>query len=150
MTTSAMIASIGMPNPGNSGMLALPIAENARSGLKTVVSPPISRATPRTAVSDPSVTINGGSFPNAISPPLISPNPSPVSSAAGSPSQPHPSMNDASSAAIADAAKIDPTEISIPPVRMTNVIPAASTVLIAACWSTMPMFCDVKKRWSLK
>ena len=54
-----------------------------RSELKTVVSLPNSRAKPRTAVSDPSVTMNGGSFNAEINVPLSRPNPAPTSRAIG-------------------------------------------------------------------
>ena len=47
---------------------------------------------------------------------------------------------------MAEAARIEPTDRSMPPVRMTKVMPAASTVLIAACCATIEMFCGVKKR----
>ena len=40
-------------------------------------------AMPRTAVSEPNVTMNGGSFRSAMSAPLITPNPKPTASAAG-------------------------------------------------------------------
>jgi predicted ABC-type sugar transport system permease subunit len=48
--------------------------------------------------------------------------------------------------AIAEAARMEPTERSMPPVIMTKVMPAASTVLTAACCSTMPRFWPLKKR----
>ena len=53
---SAKIASQGTPK-----RLPLPMNSKGRSALNTVVSPPISRATPRTAVSEPRVTMKGGS-----------------------------------------------------------------------------------------
>jgi hypothetical protein len=58
-------------------------------------------------------------------------------------------MSEAISAAIAAVARIEPTERSMPPVRMTKVMPAASTVLIAACWATIETFWPVKKRPSV-
>ena len=51
-----MTTSQGTPSSGS-----LPMKANGRSGLKIVVSWPIRRARPRTAVSEPSVTMNGGS-----------------------------------------------------------------------------------------
>ena len=119
---------------------------NDRSGLNTVVSPPISRARPRTAVSEPKVTMNGGSPTNAISAPLRKPKNRPVISAAGTPSRPQPAISEQITAAMAEAARIEPTDRSMPPVRMTKVMPAASTVLIEACWATIEMFCGVKNR----
>ena len=65
------------------------------------------------------------------------------------PSRPQPGISEAISAAIAEAARIEPTDRSMPPVRMTKVMPAASTVLIEACWATIEMFCAVKKRPSV-
>ena len=73
-----------------------------------------------------------------------------MNSAAGTPSQPQPGISDAMSAAMAEAASTDPTDRSMPPVRMTKVMPAPSTVLIAACWATMEMFCPLKKRWPVR
>ena len=55
ITPTAMMASHGTPNSE-----PLPMNSNGRSELNTVVSPPSSRATPRTAVSDPNVTMKGG------------------------------------------------------------------------------------------
>ncbi len=49
-------------------------------------------------------------------------------------------------ATIAAKARIDPTERSMPEVRMTNVIPAASTTLIEACCMTMDRFCHDANR----
>ena len=136
-----MIASTGMP-----ARLALPMNANGRSGLNTVVSPPISRASPRTAVKEPSVTMNGGRPTKAIRAPLRKPKNRPVISAAGMPSSPQPAISEQITAAIADAARIEPTDRSMPPVRMTKVMPAASTVLIDACCATIEMFCGVKNR----
>ena len=46
---------------------------------------------------------------------------------------------------MADAARIEPTERSMPDVRMTNVMPAASTTLIEACCMTIDRFCHDAK-----
>src|SRR5947199_219645 len=97
-------------------------------GLNTVVSAPSSRARPRTAVSEPSVTMKGGRRRSAISAPLMTPKPSPVRTAAGSQSAPSSGSLDMVSPAIAAAARIEPTERSMPPVRMTKVMPAAVAV----------------------
>ena len=137
----AITASQGTPK-----MLPLPMPAKGRSGLKTVVSAPISRAMPRTAVSEPSVTMKGGRLTQAIKAPLRKPKNRPVSSAAGMPSSPQPGMSEAITPAIEAAARIEPTERSMPPVRMTKVMPAASTVLIEACWATIDMFWAVKNR----
>src|ERR1700751_2983408 len=45
---------------------------------------------------------------------------------------------------------MEPTDRSMPPVRMTNVMPAASTVLIEACAATMERFRRLMKRPSVK
>jgi hypothetical protein len=71
-------------------------------------------------------------------------------SAAGMPSRPQSGISEAIRPAMAEAARIEPTERSMPPVRMTKVMPAASTVLIEACWVTIEMFCAVKNRPSLR
>jgi len=55
----------------------------------------------------------------------------PVSTAAGSQSGPRSGNLETISPAIAAAARMEPTERSMPPVRMTKVMPAASTVLTA-------------------
>src|ERR1700722_6704638 len=111
----------------------LPINANGKFELNIVLSSPNSRASPRTAVMDPRVTMNGGSRMNAIMPPLIKPSTPPANSAATTPNMPQPGASDTISATIADAASTAPTERLMPPERITNVIPAASTVLIEAC-----------------
>src|SRR5262249_24926964 len=115
-------------------------------GLKTVVSAPSRRARPRTAVSEPSVTMKGGKRSNAIRLPLMTPKTSPVNTATGNQSDPRSGSLETISPPMAEAARMEPTERSMPPVRMTKVMPAASTVLTAACCSTMPRFWPVKKR----
>ena len=70
-TAMAMMTSQGITPKSDS----LPMNANDSCGLKIVVSCPISRAMPRTAVSEPSVTMNGGSLRREISAPLISPKP---------------------------------------------------------------------------
>ena len=69
-----------------------------RSGLKTVVSLPSSRARPRTAVSEPSVTMKGGRRRNAISAPLTSPKTEPGQQRRRDAEQPQPGICEASSA----------------------------------------------------
>ena len=65
---------------------------------------------------------------------------------AGSQSGPRSGTFETISPAIAAAARMEPTERSMPPVRMTKVMPAANTVLTAACCSTIPRFWPLKKR----
>ncbi|MNT13454.1 hypothetical protein D3C72_1484250 [compost metagenome] len=110
-----------------------------------MLSWPTSRASPRTAVRLPSVTMNGGSFMKAISAPLTSPNSNPHSSAAGTLSAASCGISETSIATTADTDRIDPTDRSMPPVRITNVMPAASTRLIDACWAMIDRFCRLAK-----
>ena len=53
-------------------------------------------------------------------------------------------MFDARSAVTAAAESTEPTDRSMPPVRMTKVMPAASTTLIDACCATIETFCRLK------
>ena len=77
----------------------LPMKAKGRSGLKIVVSLPISRAMPRTAVSEPSVTMKGGRSTNAISTPLIRPKTRPGQQCRrGCPAGPQPGISETSSA----------------------------------------------------
>jgi hypothetical protein len=41
---------------------------------------------------------------------------------------------------------MEPTDRSMPPVRMTKVMPAASTMLIDDCWVTINRLVSVRKR----
>ena len=75
-TASAITVSQEMSPMGVLKLLAIPAKD--RSELNTVVSLPNSRARPRTAVSEPSVTMKGGSFRAAISVPLMRPKPAPT------------------------------------------------------------------------
>jgi hypothetical protein len=59
-------------------------------------------------------------------------------------------MSETISATIAAAASTAPTERSMPPVRITKVMPAASTVLIEACWATIDRLFHIMKRPSLQ
>ena len=85
----ARLTSTTSTSHGTPSTSPLPMNANGRSGLNTVVSLPSSRAMPRTAVSVPSVTMNGGSFMKATIPPLIRPNRRPVSRPAKTPSMPN-------------------------------------------------------------
>ena len=68
--------------------------------------------------------------------------------AAGMPSMPQSGTSDTMIATIAEAARIEPTDRSMPPVRMTKVMPAASTMLIDACCVTIDRLVSVRKRRS--
>ena len=52
---------------------------------------------------------------------------------------------------MAEIARTEPTARSMPPVRMTKVMPAASTMLTEACWATIAMLVAVRNlpvaRW---
>ena len=147
MTMSATTESQGIERmPGTMVSEPLPMKAKGIDGLNTVVSAPKRRAKPRTAVSEPSVTIKGGSRKLAISAPLIRPKASPAATDTTIQSEANSGMSETISPAMAEAARIEPTERSMPPVRITKVMPAASTVLTEACCSTMPRFCPVKKR----
>ena len=67
-TAKAIQTSQGRPN-----RVPLPMKAKGSCGLNWVVSPPSRRAKPRTAVSDPRVTMKGGSFAKAMSTPLTRP-----------------------------------------------------------------------------
>lgn len=137
----AMMASQGTPNSE-----PLPMKSNGRSGLNTVVSLPSRRATPRMAVSEPSVTMKGGSFSQAMMAPLRKPQARPAAIAAGTPSMPRSGTSETMTAIMAEAARMEPTERSMPPVRMTKVMPAASTVLIDACCMTIDRLLTERNR----
>ena len=47
---------------------------------------------------------------------------------------------------MAETARIEPTDRSMPPVRITKVMPVASTVLIEASCATTGRFCCVRNR----
>ena len=85
----------------------------------------------------PRVTMKGGNLKPAIRAPLIAPHTRPPANPAGMPIRPQPGSFEAITATIAAKARIDPTERSMPEVRMTNVMPAARTTLIDACCITI-------------
>ena len=51
---------------------------------------------------------------------------------------------------MAATARMDPTDRSMPPVRMTKVMPVASTVLMEASWATTGRLAEVRKRPAAK
>ncbi len=89
--------------------------------------------------------MNGGSRMNAINTPLVSPSNRPKPIPAAIPSMPNCGESDASMATTADAAKIAPTDRSMPAVKITKVMPAARTMFTEACWVMIDRFCTVKK-----
>src|SRR5471032_1912223 len=139
-TATSMITSHVTPSTES-----LPINANGRSGLNTVLSSANNRARPRMAVSAPRVTINGGRRMKAISPPLTSPSNRPKPIPAAIPNMPNCGDIEACNATTADAARIAPTDKSMPAVRITKVMPAASTTFTEACWVMIDRFCTVRK-----
>ena len=63
------------------------------------------------------------------------------------PSRARPGTSETITAAMAEAASIAPTERSMPPVRITNVMPAASTMLIDACCATFIRLARTRINW---
>src|SRR5450830_184163 len=139
-TATAMTTSHGTPR-----IESLPIKANGRSGLNTVLSSASKRARPRMAVSAPRVTINGGKRMNAINPPLTRPSNRPKPIPAAIPNMPNCGDIEACNATTAEAARIAPTDRSMPAVRITKVMPAASTTLTEACCVMIDRFCTVRK-----
>src|SRR5690554_4340892 len=92
-----------------------------------------------------SVATNGGSLPFTTSTPFTAPSRSPRSSAAViPPAVPKPLV--ASPAAMAPVSAIsEPTERSIPPVRMTYVCPMATMAMIDVCTATFSRF-DIRRK----
>ena len=60
------------------------------------------------------------------------------------PTMPMSGHSEAITATMAEAARTEPTDRSMPPVRMTKVIPAASTMLIDACCMTIDRLFTVR------
>ena len=94
--------------------------------------------------------MNGGSPAKATSAPLNSPSTIPSISAAGMESIANSGISETTIAATAVVPRIEPTERSIPPVRMMKVIPAASTMLIDACRVIFSRLLSVKKFGAIK
>ena len=93
----------------------------------------------------PSVTMNGGRPPQLISAPLARPQAVPAASASvnatGSGCPPWSAVPRTTPA----SATIDPTERSMPPDRITNVIPTATIALMLVCSTTLTRFETVRK-----
>src|SRR3990172_9098960 len=124
-TSSVMIAGTGIPeaSPAPSHENAAPRSLIGRPSVYTSVSP---RAIVRVA----SVAMNGATLPYATAMPLTAPNPVPTASpASNATASGAPPFNTPASTAPA-MARTEPTDRSIPPVRITNVMPAAMIALI--------------------
>ena len=63
----------------------------------------------------------------------------------GTAAQPSSGISDTTIAVTADTASTDPTDRSMPPVRMTTVMPVASTMLIDACRTMFSRLFSVRK-----
>jgi hypothetical protein len=100
-------------------------------------------AAPRAAVSIASVTTKGWMRALAITSPLTRPSsaavPTPPSSATAVP------LPASFAATIPATASSAPTDRSIPPVRMTKVIPSATRPSMLFCRSTLSRFSGVPK-----
>ncbi|SQC16708.1 Uncharacterised protein [Klebsiella pneumoniae] len=96
------------------------------------------------------MTINGGSPAKATSAPLNRPSSRPSISAAGIDSNANSGISDTTIAATAVVPRMEPTERSMPPVRMMKVIPAASTMLIEAWRVIFSRLLSVKKLGAIK
>src|SRR3990167_5954499 len=105
---------------------------------------------PRAMVSMPSVTTNGIIPKPAISPPLIAPSAIPARIAqsiakygAAAPADSNCSAVNASM--IPATATMLPTDKSIPPMRMTSVIPIARIPVCVICWERLDRFSGERK-----
>src|SRR4028119_1520610 len=89
--------------------------------------------------------MNGGKPKKATSEPLSNPKKTPAIKAAGTANQPRPGTKETSTPTTAVTPKIDPTERSIPPVKITKVMPVARTILVDACRMTLIKFPTERK-----
>jgi len=93
--------------------------------------------------------MNGATLKRATSKPAMPPDVAPNASAATIASgKPIPRGSPALSVAVAtmpESATTDPTDRSIPAVKMTNVMPAAMIAVIDACSDTFRRLSAVKK-----
>src|SRR5712691_124611 len=100
----------------------------------------------RRMLSVPSVAITGMTPPKPINAPLTRPSrPPTVSPTRTSGPSPHPAA-DAYPTATAPTPSIGPTETSIPPVRMTSVIPRATIAVPALFSRTLARLVDARNR----
>ncbi len=84
-------------------------------------------AAPRTTSSIASVTTNGGTRTRVTMSPLIAPTTRPTPNPTPTPAQVPQPCTSVSAHSTPDNPTTDPTDKSIPAVRITNVIPAAIT-----------------------
>ena len=102
-------------------------------------------AAPRATLIIPRVAMKGGSRPTVISRPLIRPHASPIASAIAIPTGAGRPLSSASARPIPAKASTDPTDRSMPPEMITNVIPMATMAFRAVCSSTLSRFETVRK-----
>ena len=139
VTARKTIAADGMPITSPLPNQRTPSRLNSETGVLSLNH----RARPRAIVNIASVAMNGTTRPKAIAPALMPPSRMPMASA--------PRMNatlpESASwpPATAAAATIEPTERSMPPVAITNVMPIASTPTTEAWRRTLSMLSEVRK-----
>ena len=142
---AAYTSAIAITGAGTNPTRPVANTRNAASKPETGRPSVNSSAAPRAMLIVPSVTMNGGRPPQLINAPFPRPQTPPASSASVSasaigwpPCSELPSTTPAS-------ATIDPTERSIPPERITNVMPTATIALMLVCSTTLTRFETVRK-----
>ena len=101
--------------------------------------------TPRAITSIPSVITNGCSRPRVMPSPLIAPTSPPAATASTIAMGHGTPPTDAVAKVIAAKPRIEPTDRSMPAVRITNVIPTPRIPTIAACRATLAMLPGARK-----
>src|SRR6516162_3747835 len=135
---SSTIASATTKIAGTPSSVAVPKSLNTFGNWTSVRESVTSSAAPRAILSIPSVTIKEGTLQKLETKPLIKPQIMPTTTltataaviAAGTGSN---SLFSTKPATIAHNAMTDPTDKSIPPIRITKVIPVAMMRLIVIC-----------------
>src|ERR1700730_302662 len=97
------------------------------------------------AVYVPRVTMKGGNPKYAMITPVSTPITNPANKAAGTAAQLRPGTKETTTAITALSPSTEPTAKSIPPVRITKVIPAASTILMDAWRTTLMILLSVRQ-----
>ena len=110
----------------------------------------VTRAAPLATLSMPRVTMKEGTFHCSTTKPLIAPHSEPTpmqpTSASGTETMNGKSLSVMISApTTVQSASTDPTERSMPPVRMTKVMPEARTVLMAIWTKILRKFSALTK-----
>ena len=89
-------------------------------------------------------TMKGGTRSFVTARPLIAPTASPTSSPTATPARRGAPRTSASAQRTPDKPTTDPTERSMPPVRITRLIPAARMAVNAFCRTTLARLLSVK------